>query len=186
MDKKVIDLGLLPEKEAAEAEYDGFIRNGLMTQLVRIKPGKEIEEAHMRGRSAIAHWVYEKGRGEKVIELFKLNGKTYVKINNYDKLRLLFGELLKEIQRVKSEGDFDGGKKIVEENGVKVDASLHTELLDRYSKLKLAPYTGFVNPMLIPVYDINGEITEIKVEYIDDYLSQMMYYGKNYSFLPAN
>ena len=113
------------------------------------------------------------------------NGKTYVKINDYNKLRNLFGDLLKEIQRVKSEGDFEAGKKIIEDYGVKVDAQLHSEILDRYAKLNLAPYTGFVNPMLIPVYDTNGEITDITVEYINDYLSQMMYYGKNYSFLPA-
>lgn len=114
-----------------------------------------------------------------------LDGKTYVKINDYNKLRNLFGDLLKEIQRVKSEGDFESGKKIIEDFGVKVDAQLHTEILERYAKLNLAPYTGFVNPMLIPVYDTNGGITDITVEYLNDYLSQMMYYGKNYSFLPV-
>jgi dipeptidyl-peptidase-3 len=185
MDQKIIDLGLLPETEAAKAEYDSFIRNGLMTQLVRIQPGKEIEQAHMRSRAAIAHWAYEKGKAEKVVEMFKRDGKSYVKINDYKKLQTLFGELLKEIQRVKSEGDFEAGKNIIEDFGVKVDGVLHTELLERYARLNLAPYTGFVNPMLIPLYDDKGEIKDVTVNYIDDYLSQMMYYGKNYSFLPG-
>ncbi len=186
MDKKIIELGLLPDVNAAKAEYDSYIRNGLMTQLVRIKPGKEIEEAHMRDRSAISHWAYEKGKADNVIEMFQKEGKSFVKINDYKKLQLLFGELLKEIQRVKSEGDFESGKNIIENFGVKVDASLHNELLSRYAKLNLAPYTGFVNPKLIPVVDSKGEITDIKVEYVDDYLGQMLEYGKKYSFLPVN
>jgi dipeptidyl-peptidase-3 len=156
-----------------------------MTQLVRIKPGKEIEQAHMRGRSAISHWVYENGKAENVIQMFRKDGKSYVKINDYKKLQTLFGELLKEIQRIKSEGDFEGGKNIIENFGVKVDASIHNELLDRYAKLNLAPYTGFVNPKLVPILDGKGEITDIKVEYTDDYLGQMMDYGKKYSFLLA-
>lgn len=137
----------------------------------------------MRSRSAISHWVYEKGKAENAIELFQRDGKTYVKINDYNKVRSLFGELLKEIQRVKSEGDLEAASNIIEKYGVKVDSKLHTELLDRYAKLNLAPYTGFVNPVLKPVYDTNGEITDIKVEYVDDYVSQMMHYGKNYSAL---
>ncbi|MCJ7449436.1 MAG: dipeptidyl peptidase 3 [Bacteroidales bacterium] len=183
LDSKIMELGLLPDENAARAEYDSYIRNGLLTQLVRIKPGKEIEQAHMRSRSAISHWVYEKGKAENAIELFQRDGKTYVKINDYDKVRSLFGELLKEIQRVKSEGDLEAASNIIETYGVKVDSNLHTELLDRYAKLNLAPYTGFVNPVLKPVYDTNGEITDIKVEYVDDYVSQMMHYGKNYSAL---
>ena len=183
MDRKIIDLGLLPDIKAAKAEYDSYIRNGLMTQLVRIKPGKEIEEAHMRGRSAIAHWVFEKGKPDKVVELYQRNGKSYVRISNYKKLQTLFGELLREIQRVKSEGDFEGGKNLIENFGVKVDASLHLEIIARYAKLNLAPYTGFVNPNLLPVYDDKGEITDVEVEYVDDYLGQMMKYGKKYSFL---
>jgi len=183
MDKKITDLGLLPETDAAKAEYDGYIRNGLLTQYVRIKPGKQIEQAHMRGRSAISHWVYEKGKAENVIEMFQKERKTYVKINDYNKLQILFGELLKEIQRIKSEGDYEAGKNLIENYGVKVDPVLHAELLERYAKLNLAPYTGFVNPVLSPVYDDKGEITDIKFGYTDDYLSQMMYYGKNYSFL---
>jgi dipeptidyl-peptidase III len=186
MDKKILELGLLPSVDAAKAEYDGFIRNGLMTQLVRIKPGKEIEEAHMRDRSAISHWVYEKGKPDNVIEMFQKDGRSYVKINDYKKLQILFGELLMEIQRIKSEGDFESGKNIIENYGVKVDATLHNELLARYAKLNLAPYTGFINPRLIPVVDANGEITDVKVEYTNDYLGQMMEYGKKYSFLPAN
>jgi dipeptidyl-peptidase-3 len=186
MDNKLLELKLIPGIEAAMAEYDGFIRNGLMTQLVRIKPGKEIEEAHMRDRALIAHWVYEKGMTGKVIEMFQREGKTYVKINDYKKLQALFGDLLKEIQRIKSEGDFEAGKSLVGNFGVKVDEVLHNELIARYEKLHLAPYTGFVNPLLVPVTDAKGEIIDIRVEYIDDYLSQMMYYGKNYSFLPAN
>ena len=185
IDKKIIDLGLLPDIEAAKAEYDSYIRNGILTQIVRIKPGKEIEEAHMRARSAIAHWAYNKGKADEVIEMFRQNGKSYVKINYYKKLQNLFGKLLREIQRVKSEGDFEGGKNIIENFGVKVDTSLHEEVLERYAKLYLAPYTGFVNPVLIPVYDDKGEIEDVKVEYSDDYLSQMIHYGKKYSFLPA-
>lgn len=183
MDPKIIELGLLPEEEAARSSYDAYIRNGLITQLVRIKPGREIEEAHMRNRSAICHWVYDKGRQDNAVEFLIRNGKTYVRINDYQKVRQLFGKLLKEIQRIKSEGDYQAGKEMIENFGVKVDSALHAEILERYEKLNLAPYTGFVNPMLIPEHDNNGEITNVRVEYVDDYLGQMMYYGKNYSFL---
>ena len=186
MDKKITELGLLTDIEAAEAEYDAYLRNGLLTQIVRIKPGKDIEQAHMRCRSAISHWVYEKGKNGNTIEFINHDVKTYVKIKDYEKLRTLFGELLKEIQRIKSEGDFEAGKKLIEDYGVKVDPKLHTEILERYAKLNLAPYTGFVNPYLFPVYDTNGTITDIVVEYTDDYLGQMMYYGKDYSFLAVN
>jgi dipeptidyl-peptidase-3 len=153
--------------------------------MVRIKPGKDIEQAHMRCRSAISHWVFEKGKAENVVEMINRDGKTYVMINDYQKLRSLFGDLLTEIQRIKSEGDFNAGKKLIEEYGVKIDPKLHAEVLDRYSKLNLAPYTGFVNPILVPVYDANGKITDVTVEYTDDYMGQMMYYGKNFSFLPV-
>ena len=184
-DIKMTELGLFPEKEAGEVAYDDYLRNGLLTQIVRIRPGKDIEQAHMRCRSAISHWIFKKGKAENVVEMISRDGKTYVKINDYQKLRLLFGELLKEIQRIKSEGDFNSGKKLIEEYGVKIDPVLHAEVLKRYAKLKLAPYTGFINPMLIPVYDTDGKIKDITVEYTDDYLGQMLYYGKNYSFLPA-
>jgi dipeptidyl-peptidase III len=183
MDMKITELGLLPDEEAGKASYDAYMRNGLLTQVVRIIPGKEIEEAHMRCRSAISHWVYEKGKVKNVVEFIKRNGKTYVKIHDYKKLRILFGELLKEIQRIKSEGDFEAGKRIIENWGVKVDPDLHAEILERYEKLNLAPYTGFVNPRLIPVFNADGEITDVEVEYVNDYLGQMLYYGKNYSFL---
>ena len=183
MDKKITELGLLPSEDAARASYDSYIRNGLLTQVVRVKPGKDIEEAHMRCRSLIAHWVFEKGEAENVIEFFRQNGKSYVKINNYFNLRILFGKLLREIQRVKSEGDFEAGKRLVEDYGVKVDQILHAEILERYAILNLAPYTGFVNPNLIPEYDSHGEITDVKVENTSDYLGQMMFYGKKYSFL---
>jgi len=186
MDKKITELGLLPDEEAAKASYDSYLRNGLLTQIVRIKPGKDIEQAHMRCRSTISHWVYEKGKTDNVVEFFKRDGKSYVKINDYKKLQKLFGELLKEIQRVKSEGDFEAGKKIIEDFGVKIDPQLHAEILERYAKLNLAPYTGFVNPTLIPMFDDEGNITDIKVEYVDDFVAQMMYYGKKYSFLPGN
>jgi dipeptidyl-peptidase-3 len=183
MDKKIIELGLLPDQQVAEAEYDSYLRNGLLTQIVRIRPGKNIEEAHMRNRSLISHWVYEKGKPENIVEIFNRDGKTYVRIRDYKKLRVLFGNLLQEIQRIKSEGDFEAGKKLIEDYGVNVDPKLHAEILERYAKLHLAPYTGFVNPYLFPVYDSNGTITDVVVEYTDDYLGQMMYYGKNYSFL---
>ncbi|MFN8241832.1 MAG: dihydrofolate reductase [Bacteroidales bacterium] len=186
MDPKIIKLGLLPSKDAAKAEYDNYIRNGLLTQLVRIKPGKQIEQAHMRARALISRWSYEMGIKENVIEFFMKDNKTYVKINDYKKLQALFGELLKEIQRIKSEGDFQAGMKLIENFGVKVESALHTELLERYSKLNLAPYTGFINPMLIPDYDENGTIKDIRVEYLDNYLTQMLYYGKNYSYLPVS
>ncbi|HEX7493590.1 MAG TPA: dihydrofolate reductase [Bacteroidales bacterium] len=183
MDKKLTELGLLPDGDAAKASYDAYLRNGLLTQIVRIKPGKVIEEAHMRNRSAISHWVYEKGKAGNVVELFKNNGKSYVKINDYNKLRNLFGELLGEIQRIKSEGDYEAGKRIIEDFGVKIDQNLHTEILARYEKLNLAPYTGFVNPKLIPVYNTNGEITDVVVEYVNNFLGQMLEYGRDYSFL---
>jgi dipeptidyl-peptidase-3 len=178
-----LELGLLPNEDAAKASYDAYLRNGLLTQIVRIKPGKNIEEAHMRNRSAISHWVYENGKAENIIEFFKNDGKSYVKINDYPKLRNLFGRLLKEVQRVKSEGDYEAGKRIIEDFGIKVDHKLHAEILERYKKLNLAPYTGFVNPKLIPVFNTDGEITDVKVEYVNDFLSQMLEYGSEYSFL---
>jgi dipeptidyl-peptidase-3 len=184
MDIKILELGLLPSDEAAKAAYDSYLRNGLLTQIVRIKPGKDIEEAHMRNRALISNWVTKKGKPDNVIEFLNQEGKTFVKINDYLKLRNLFGELLKEIQRIKSEGDFPAGKKMVEDYAVKIDPVLHAEILERYAKLNLAPYTGFVNPVLVPIYDSSGSIKDITVEYTDDYLGQMMYYGKNYSFLP--
>ena len=183
MDHKMVETELMPSDEPAKAQYDNYMRNGLITQLARIKPGKEIEEAHMRCRSAIARWVFEKGLDGKVTEMVSRDQKTFVKINDYDKLRVLFGEMLKEVQRIKSEGDLEAGKNMIENYGVKIDSALHSEIISRYEKLNLAPYTGFVNPALVPVYDSNGKITDVRVEYCNDFLGQMMEYGKKYSFL---
>jgi dipeptidyl-peptidase-3 len=183
MDPKMREMGLMGSDDVAKAAYDNYIRNGFMTQLARITPGKDIEQAHMRCRSAIAHWVYEKGRQDNVTEAVRRDGKTYVRINDYERLRSLFGEMLKEVQRIKSEGDFEAGREMIEKYGVKVDQSLHGEILERYAKLDLAPYSGFVNPRLVPVRDGQGKITDVKVEYCDDYLEQMMEYGRKYSFL---
>ncbi len=180
MDKKILDLKLLPDPDASEAAYDQYIRNGLLTQVVRIGQGKQIEEAHMRNRALIAHWVFEKGKSEEVIVIFTRYGKTYVKINDYEKLRKLFGELLKEIQH-----SYNSSVQTTENYGVKVDPVLHGEMLERYAKLNLAPYTGFVNPVLKPVLDAKGEMTDVRVEYTDDFLGQMLNYGKNYSYLPV-
>ncbi len=182
MDKKMIETGLMPSDEPAMALYDNYIRNGLITQIVRIKPGKDIEQAHMRCRSAIAHWVYENGRGDNVIELVKREGETFVRINDYQRLRSLFGEMLKEVQRIKSEGDFEAGREMIEKYGVKIDQDLHSEILARYEKLNLAPYSGFVNPVMTPVTNAQGKIIDVKIEYSSDFLGQMMEYGKKYSF----
>ncbi|MCK9612118.1 MAG: dipeptidyl peptidase 3 [Bacteroidales bacterium] len=183
MDQKMVDLKLMPNLDVAKAEYDTYIRNGLMTQLVRIELGKDIEQAHMRNRQLISKWVFEKGEKDKVIEKKTKEGKTFYTINDYDKLRSLFGELLKEIQRIKSEGDFNAGKELVEKYAIKIDPVLHKEVKERYEKLKLAPYAGFINPILKPVMK-NNEIIDVKVEYPDDFTEQMLYYSKNYSFLP--
>jgi dipeptidyl-peptidase III len=183
MDPKIYELGLLPAVDAGKASYDAYLRNGLLTQLARIKPGKTIEEAHMRNRAAISHWVYEKGKEGNILEIFRHDGKSFVRINDYYKLRSLFGMLLREIQRIKSEGDYEAGMKIIEDYGVKVDPVLHSEILSRYERLNLAPYTGFVNPKLVPELNSDGEITDVCVEYANGYLDQMLEYGKDYSFL---
>ena len=183
-DQKLVDLGLIPNLDVAKAEYNNYIRNGLMTQLVRIELGKNIEEAHMRNRQLIAMWAFEKGKADNVIEKKIKDGKTFFVINDYDKLRNLFGQLLREIQKIKSEGDYEAGKNLVENYGVKVDQALHKEILERYKKLNIAPYAGFINPMLVPV--MNGdEIIDVKIEYPDDFTKQMLLYAKEYSFLPT-
>ena len=184
-DSKMTELGLLPDKEAYKAEYYSFIMNGLMTQLTRVQPDKNIEEAHMRNRQLIASWVYEKGKADKVIEMIKRDGKTYVVINDYSKLRLLFGKLLAVIQKIKSTGDFEGGKMLVETYGVKVNQPLHAEVLERYKKLHLAPYRGFVNPVYTLVKNGKGEITDVTVSYTEGYLDQHLRYSKDYSSLPT-
>ncbi len=184
MDNKMLELKLFPTLEVAKTEYNNYIRNGLMTQLTRVDLGKNIEQAHMRNRQLIASWCFENGMKENVIEKFVKDGKTYIRINDYNKLRTLFGKLLTEVQRIKSEGDYNAGKLLVENYGVKVDYDLHKEVKERYAKLKLAPYGGFLNPDFVPVLK-DGKIVDIKVEYPNDYTKQMMEYGKKYSFLPA-
>ena len=184
MDQKLIDIGVAPSLEVAMAEYDSYMMNGLMTQLTRLKPGDQLEEAHMRNRQLNAKWVFEKGKKDKVVELVKTNGKTYVRINDYKKLRELFGQLLREIQRIKSEGDFNSGKALVETYGVKVDAALHNEVLQRYKKLNVKPYRGFIQPRLVPVMD-GDKITDVKVEYPQSFFQQMIEYAKKYSYLPV-
>lgn len=183
MDPKMVELGLLPNLDAAKAEYDNFISNGLLKQLRRLEPGEVIEESHMRNRQLIASWAFERGSTDNVIEKIDRNGKTYYNINDYEKLRAIFGELLREIQRIKSQGDFDAGQALVEKYGVQVDPQIHEQVLERVKSLDIAPYSGFVNPELVPVTDSNGEITDIKVTYPESFVDQMLKYGKEYSFL---
>lgn len=182
LDEKLVDIGVMPSLEVGKAEYDLYIRNGLMVQLARILPGENIEEAHMRNRQLIALWAYEKGKQENVIEKKVKDGKSYFVINDYNKLRKLFGDLLREMQRIKSEGDYEAGKNLVETYGVKVDAQIHNEVLERYKKLNIAPYAGFINPKLVPVMD-NDEIKDVKIEYPMDFTKQMLEYAKDHSFL---
>ena len=182
-DDKLVELGLTPDNEAYKAEYYSYMMNGLMTQLVRIEPGCNIEEAHMRNRQLIARWVLEQGHDEKVAELVKRDGKTYVRINDYAKLRGLFGRLLAEIQRIKSEGDYESARRLVENYAVKVDQELHTEVLARYRALHLAPYKGFVNPVYTPETDADGNITDVKISYTEGYAEQMLRYSREYSNL---
>ena len=184
-DPKLIELGLLDNPEAYKAEYYKYILNGLMTQLTRVEPGKDIEEAHMRNRQLISKWVFEKGQPNNVIELVKRDGKTYIKINDYTKMRELIGQLLAEVQRIKSEGDYAAGAKLVETYAVKVDPELHKEVLDRYAKLDIAPYRGFVNPVYTPVTDNDGNITDVTITYGEDYLPQVLRYSRDYRTLPA-
>jgi dipeptidyl-peptidase-3 len=184
MDPMMIELGLCPNEEVGKAEYDTYIRNGLMTQLVRIEPGKNIEESHMRDRALIARWVYDHGKENKVIVEEKLDGKTYYRINDYEALRKLFGELLAEIQRITSEGDIEAASSMVEAYAVKVDPNLHAEVLARYRKLNIAPYAGFINPEYQTVVN-NGEIKDVKIVYPADYSKQMLQYSRDFSFLPV-
>ena len=184
-DPKLVELGLTPSADAYKAQYYTYLMNGLMTQLVRIEPGNNVEEAHMRNRQLIARWVYEKGAAEKVVELVKKDGKTYVVINDYEKVRDLFGRLLAEIQRIKSTGDYAGAHDLVEAYAVKVDPALHAEVLERYKKLNLAPYKGFVNPKYEVVTDADGTITDVTVTYDEGYAEQMLRYSKDYSTLSS-
>ena len=184
-DAKITELGLLPNEEAYKAAYYKYIMNGLMTQLVRIELGKDVTEAHMRNRQLIAKWAYEQGKADKVIEIAERNGKHYIVVNDYAKLRELFGKLLAEVQRIKSEGDYAAGKALVENYGVKVDPTLHKEILERYTKLNLAPYKGFVNPQMKEVKNAKGEVTDIVLDYSEGYAEQMLRYSRDYSFLPT-
>ncbi|MCD8102259.1 MAG: dipeptidyl peptidase 3 [Alistipes sp.] len=183
-DPKLQELGIVTTPDVAWAEYSRYIMNGMMTQLSRVQPGKNIEQAHMRNRQLIAMWCYEQGKGDNVIEKVVVDGKTYVVVNDFEKLRGLFGQLLKEVQRIKSTGDFEAGRKLVETYGVQVDPELHAEVLERNAALNLAPYSGFINPVYNPVME-NGNIVDIQVEYPDSYVDQMLEYSKHWSFLPS-
>lgn len=182
-DPKMVELGLVPDQEAYKAEYYKYMMNGLMTQLVRIAKGKDVEEAHMRNRQLIARWTYEHGQRDKVVEIVRREGKSYVVINDYRRLRELFAQLLAEIQRIKSEGDFQAAKQLVENYGVKIDPQLHEEILERYKKLNLAPYKGFVNPVMRLVKNAQGEVTDVTLDYTEGYAAQMLRYSRDYSYL---
>ena len=182
-DPKLLELGILDNPDAYKAEYYKYMLNGLMTQLNRIEPGKDVEEAHMRNRQLIANWVLQHGKKDKVVELVKKNGKTYVKINDYRKMRDLFAQLLAEVQRIKSEGDYAAGNKLVNDYGVKVDKKLHKEVLERFSKLDIPPYRGFVNPVYTAVYDDKGNITDVTISYDENYVDQMLRLSRDYSTL---
>ena len=181
-DPKLVELGLLPNEHAYESYYYQQMMNGLMTQLVRIEPGKDIEEAHMRNRQLIAMWVYKHADG--AVELIEREGKHYLQINDFAEVRRLYGELLKEIQRITSEGDYAAAKAMVEDYAVKVEPTLHNEILARYAKLNLAPYKGFVNPVYTPVFDAEGNITDVTLDYTEGYVEQHLRYSRDYSWLP--
>lgn len=180
-DPRMVELGLVPDAEAYKAEYYAYMMNGLMTQLVRIEPGCNVEEAHMRNRQLIARWALEQGAEQKVVELVVRNGKTFVRINDYEHLRSLFGRLLAEVQRIKSEGDYEAARQLVETYAVRIDPALHAEVLERYRQLHLAPYKGFINPVYTPCYDVEGRWTDVKVDYTEGYAAQMLRYSRDYA-----
>lgn len=184
-DQKLVEIGVMPTTDVGKAEYNDYLRNGLMVQLRRLKLGANVEEAHMRNRQLVAKWVLEKGAPNKVVEMIKRDNKTYVQINDYNALRKLFGDLLREIQRIISTGDFEAGKALVENYGVKVDQALHAEVLDRVKSLNIAPYSGFINPILVPVKDASGKIIDVTIEYPDDFTKQHLMYGEKHSHLPT-
>ena len=184
MDPKLVELGVMPSLEVGHAEYDSYIRNGLLVQLRRIKPGKDVEEAHMRNRMWVSAWAYERGKADNVIEKVVRDGDTYYEIHDYEKLRVIFGELLREVQRIKSQGDYAAGKALVENYGVKVDPAIHAEVLRRAEKIKTKPYAGFIQPEMEAVTDKDGNITDVKVSYPKDFLGQMLRYAQKHSFLP--
>lgn len=183
MDPKLVELGLIPSQEVGKAEYDSYLKNGYMLQLRRIEPGKNIEQAHMRNRSTVSHWVIEKGREEGAVAIVQRDGKTFIDIKDYDKLRELFGQLLREVQRIKSQGDYEAGKALIDAYGVQVGPEIHGEVLERAEALDIPPYGGFINPRLVPVMDESGDITDVKAEYPADFTKQMLEYGREYSFL---
>ena len=187
-DPKLVELGLTPNMDAHKASYYSYIQNGALTQLVRIKPGNTIEEAHMRNRALIAHWVLEQAKSQKTakpcVELVKQKGKTFVRVNDYAEMRNLFGTLLAEIQRIKSEGDYEGARKLVETYGVQVDTKVHKEILERYARLKLSPYKGFINPVYQAVRDAQGNITDVTISYDEAFDAQNLRYSRDYHFLP--
>ncbi|MCB0771001.1 MAG: dihydrofolate reductase [Flavobacteriales bacterium] len=184
MDPKLIELGVMPSLEVGKAEYDSYIRNGLLVQLRRLKPGKDVEEAHMRNRMWVSAWVFERGQKDNVIAKVERDGAIYYDIQDYEKLRVLFGELLREVQRIKSTGDYAAGKALVEDYGVKVDPAVHAQVLARAEKIKTAPYSGFIQPEMTAVTDGNGNITDVQVSYPSDFVQQMLMYGEKHSFLP--
>ena len=185
MDPKLVEIGVMPNLDVGRSRYDSYIRNGLMTQLYRIEPGQRIEESHMRNRQTIAAWAFEKGEPEGVIKRVNNDGKTYFVVRDYERLREIFGELLREHQRITSEGDFEAAQNLIENYGTQVDPELHAEVLARYASLNIAPYSGFINPELVPVMDSNGNITDVRIEYPDDFVAQMLDYAERYSFLPT-
>lgn len=180
-DPRMVELGLVPDAEAYKAEYYAYMMNGLITQLVRIEPGCNVEEAHMRNRQLIARWALEQGAEQKVVELVVRDGKTFVRINDYEQLRSLFGRLLAEVQRIKSEGDYEAARQLVETYAVRIDPALHAEVLERYRQLHLAPYKGFINPVYTPCYDAEGRWTDVKVDYTEGYAAQMLRYSRDYA-----
>jgi dipeptidyl-peptidase-3 len=184
MDPKLVEIGVMPSQEVGRVMYDGSIRNGLLWQLRRLELGENLEEAHMRNRQLVAKWAYEKGREQNVIERIDEEGKTYFVIRDYEALRELFGQHLREVQRIISQGDFAAGRDMVEAYGVQVDRELHAQVLERFEKLSIAPYSGFINPRLVPVKE-GDEIVDVEIEYPDDFTQQMLYYGKEYSLLPT-
>ena len=183
-DPKLIELGLVPSFDVAKAQYAEYIMNGMMTQFTRIELGKNVEESHMRNRKLIAEWCYEHGKAENVIEWVTVKGKKYVVVNDFEKLRQLFGQMLYEVQRIKSEGDFEAGRELVEKYAVKIDPELHKEVLERYATLNIQPYAGFINPIYTLIEE-DGKVVDVKIEYPDNYIEQMLYYSNNYSFLPT-
>jgi dipeptidyl-peptidase-3 len=185
MDPMLIEIGVMDSLDVGRSEYDAYIRGGAMLQLYRLQPGELIEEAHMRNRQLVALWSYEQGLADNVIERVVRDGKTYFVVNDYEKLREIFGRLLQEIQRIKSEGDFETARELVENYGTQVDQELHAEVLQRYAALEVSPYSGFINPRIV-ADDENGVVSNVRVEYPNDFMAQMLEYAEDYSFLPTD